>query len=155
MLVSEERCLTILWIRAKLSTVEWAWIEAIGLGYMAEMPHVRSYMTMLKALIERWRSKTMNLHLSNGEITINVEDMYWIYRLPIQGIKGISQRIEQSNVVRLLVGAGVHLHHGQLSLEQVLTHVSPKRRIYFYVCTLVSGYILLDRGERSIVLGMI
>lgn len=53
--------------------------------------------------------------------------------------------------MRLLVGADVPLHHGQLLLVQV----PPTRRSYFFVCTLVSGYILQDCEGRSVVLGMI
>lgn len=55
----------------------------------------------------------------------------------------------------LLVDADVLLRHGQILLEQALAQAQPTRWIYFYVCALVSSYILLNYGGRSIVLGMI
>lgn len=81
--------------------------------------------------------------------------MHRIYRLSIQGVRGIARRVEKVGDVRLLVGADMSLHHGQLSLEQALVEEPPARHIYFFVWALVSGHILPNHVGRLIILGMI
>lgn len=70
----------VLRLGSELSAIGWVWIEVIGLGFVAWIPHVRSHMAMLTTLIERWRSKAATFHLLKGEIIITLEDVYWIYR---------------------------------------------------------------------------
>lgn len=41
--------------------------------------------TLIKALVERWRSETNSFHFSFGEMTITLEDVYMIMGLPISG----------------------------------------------------------------------
>lgn len=48
---------------------------------------------------------------------VTQEDVYRIFRLLIQGALCKECRLEQAEVVRLLVGADVPIIHRQLSLE--------------------------------------
>ncbi|XP_059067634.1 protein MAIN-LIKE 2-like [Cryptomeria japonica] len=154
-LMSRERYLRVLRLREEISDAERAHVDAIGLGYVVWMPHIRSHMTMLTTLIERWRSETSTFHLPIDEMTVTPEDVYQIMRLPIRGVWRIARRIEQVEVVRLLTGGEFPLHWRMLSLEHAATQAPPDRLIYIYICALVISYIILDRGKRPIVLGMI
>lgn len=42
-------------------------------------------MGLLTALAKRWHSETCSFHLSMGEMTVNVEDIYRILRILIDG----------------------------------------------------------------------
>ncbi|XP_059064368.1 protein MAINTENANCE OF MERISTEMS-like [Cryptomeria japonica] len=152
---SRERHFEVLRLGEELNDVECAHIDVIGLGYVAQMPNIRSHMAMLRALIERWRSETSTFHLPAGEMTMTLEDVYRIMRLSIRGAQYIAGRFEQAEVVRLLAGGEIPLRWGMLSLDHAMAQAPLDRLIYIYVCALVNGYIIPDRGERFIVLGMI
>lgn len=75
------------------SVIDWAWIDAIGLGYVGQMPHIRSHMTMLTTLIERWRSETMTFHLPMGDITVTVEDVCRIYNYQYEEFRALLREL--------------------------------------------------------------
>ncbi|QHN99008.1 uncharacterized protein DS421_13g394180 [Arachis hypogaea] len=60
-----------------LRTTEFYQLSIVGLGI------IRGYSAMLAALVERWRPKTHMFVISVGEITVTLEDMLYIFGLPI------------------------------------------------------------------------
>ena len=85
-LVSWEQRVVVLCIEGMLMPTDWAWIEAIGLGYLARFPNTCTYMVMVTVLWEQWHSETMTFHLPTGEMTMTLKNVYHIFRLPVQGM---------------------------------------------------------------------
>ena len=50
-----------------------------------EMEHIRIEHALIMALIERWRSETNTFYFPSGEATFTLEDVAYIYWLPIDG----------------------------------------------------------------------
>ncbi|RWR83518.1 serine/threonine-protein phosphatase 7 long form [Cinnamomum micranthum f. kanehirae] len=61
------------------------WVADAGLYHLAQMRWMRIDHALLMGLIERWRPKTNTFHLPSGEATITLEDVAYIYGLPIDG----------------------------------------------------------------------
>jgi len=60
--------------------LRWFWLhDLIYTGY-SSVTHA-----MIRALCERWHTKTSSFHLSMGEMTITLDDVYNLLHLPIQG----------------------------------------------------------------------
>ena len=68
-----------------LTPTDWAWIEAITLGYLARLPHTVTSMVMVIELYKRWHSEMVMFHLLIGEMTMTLEDVYHIFKLPVRG----------------------------------------------------------------------
>lgn len=56
----------VLWAREKFTLVDWARIDVIGLGYVARMPHIQTYMEMVTVLGEWWHSEMVSFHFPIG-----------------------------------------------------------------------------------------
>ena len=53
--------------------------------HLAEIDEIRIDHALIKVLIERWRPVTNTFHFPFGEATITIEDVAYIYGLPIEG----------------------------------------------------------------------
>ncbi|XP_059073712.1 uncharacterized protein LOC131874383 [Cryptomeria japonica] len=60
-------------------------VVSIGLYDMMYMPVIRMNHGLVTALVERWHSDTCIFHLSMGEMTITLEDVWRILHIPIRG----------------------------------------------------------------------
>lgn len=71
-----------------LIVVPWIHVESgfwmmIGLGYLLHTSYVEVAKCALTTLIKRWDMDTTTFHLLPGEITMILEDVYHITRVPI------------------------------------------------------------------------
>lgn len=57
----------------------------MGLRFILYVPEFWVNMGLLTALAERWHSETCTFHLMMGEMTVTLEDVYRIPRIPIDG----------------------------------------------------------------------
>ena len=78
---------------------DWVRIEVIRLGYIVRFPHTQTYMEMVTTLCERWHSETMMFHLPMGEMTVTLEDIYWIFRFPVWGTPVMMTRLRSLEVI--------------------------------------------------------
>lgn len=63
-----------------------ALLDTWGFGVFANPYSVpQNDITLIKALVERWRPETNTFHFPFGEMTITLEDVYMIMGLPISG----------------------------------------------------------------------
>ena len=53
--------------------------------HLAEIDEMRIDHALITSLIERWRHETNTFHFPFGEATITLEDVAYIYGLPIEG----------------------------------------------------------------------
>lgn len=60
-------------------------MEDISLSYLAFADYIFHDQDMLIALMERWDPNSNTFHLPTGKITVTLEDIYMITRLPIMG----------------------------------------------------------------------
>ena len=56
-----------------------------GLEQLSNIARMTIDHALITALVERWRSKTNTFHLPCGEATVTLEDVAYIYGLPIDG----------------------------------------------------------------------
>ena len=61
------------------------WVREAGLYHLAQMRWVRIDHALIMGLIERWRPEINTFHFPSGEATITLEDVVYIYGLPIDG----------------------------------------------------------------------
>ena len=57
----------------------------MGLHHLADIDRMVIDHALITALIERWRPQTNSLHLPSGKATITLEDIAYIYSLPVDG----------------------------------------------------------------------
>lgn len=67
--------------------LRWFWdpVEASGLHDLLCTGYSSVTHAMVRALCERWHTETSSFHLPVGEMTINLDDVYNLLYLPIQG----------------------------------------------------------------------
>ncbi|RWR76671.1 serine/threonine-protein phosphatase 7 long form [Cinnamomum micranthum f. kanehirae] len=61
------------------------YVRMSGLYHLAQMRWIRIDHALITGLVERWRSETNTFHLPIGEATVTLEDVAYIYGLPING----------------------------------------------------------------------
>lgn len=59
-----------------LSAKDHATIYAMGLRYIMFMPEIQANTGLLTALTERWYLDTFLFHLSMGEMSVTLDDVY-------------------------------------------------------------------------------
>ena len=60
-------------------------VRNAGLSHLSEIDYMRIDHALLSGLVERWRPETNTFHLPTGEAPITLEDVAYIYGLPIDG----------------------------------------------------------------------
>ena len=56
-----------------------------GLHYLAEIDRIVIDHALITGLVERWRPETNTFHFPSGEATVTLEDVAYIYGLPVDG----------------------------------------------------------------------
>lgn len=83
MLESPERFPSTQSLQPELTFEDRVAMEAMGLRYIMYVPEFWTNMGLLTALAERWYLETCTFHLPMGEMTVTLEDVYRILRIPI------------------------------------------------------------------------
>ncbi|KAK7271576.1 hypothetical protein RJT34_27598 [Clitoria ternatea] len=60
-------------------------LKTTGFGYVAQIENVNIDISLISALVERWRPETRTFHFPNGECTITLEDVALQLGIPIDG----------------------------------------------------------------------
>ncbi|RWR94958.1 serine/threonine-protein phosphatase 7 long form isoform X1 [Cinnamomum micranthum f. kanehirae] len=64
----------------------WALIRQSELEHLAKIRKIEIDHGLITGLVEQWRPKTNTFHLNSGEATVALEDVAYIYGLPIDGL---------------------------------------------------------------------
>ncbi|RWR78487.1 protein MAIN-LIKE 2 [Cinnamomum micranthum f. kanehirae] len=64
----------------------WELIRQTGLEQLAKIKKIELDHGLITGLVERWRPETNTFHLNSGEATVTLEDVAYIYGLPIDGL---------------------------------------------------------------------
>lgn len=100
----------------------------------------------MTALIKRWSSEMSTFHLPTREMTMTLEDVWHILRLPIARrlvSKVVSRGEELDYTVLVIFGRDdLPIQKGQLNLDRCLSLGVPP--LPLYMCGLISGILLLD-----------
>ncbi|KAK9998193.1 hypothetical protein SO802_017796 [Lithocarpus litseifolius] len=97
-------------------------IKALGLEGLLRLPGREIDHGLITALVERWRPKTHTFHMPYGEVTITLQDVEVLLRLPVDGeaITGSTQK-EWVNVWRDFLGfQPVNNERKQLDGQRIL-----------------------------------
>lgn len=76
---------TILQDKWSLNETQEAFVQETGLLHLSKLQKITIDHSLISALVERWRPETNTFHLACGEATITLEDVAYIYGLPING----------------------------------------------------------------------
>ncbi|XXG46971.1 hypothetical protein AAC387_Pa02g1692 [Persea americana] len=68
-----------------LTNTQREYVRQAGLQHLAEIDRMVIDHALITGLIERWRPETNSFHFPSGEATITLEDVAYIYGLPIEG----------------------------------------------------------------------
>ncbi|KAK1278022.1 hypothetical protein QJS04_geneDACA022839 [Acorus gramineus] len=84
------------------------YVRASGFYYLTQMGYTRSDHRLLQALVERWRPETNTFHMRHGEMTVTLQDVAVLTRLPIDGkpVTGITDCDDWGHVCEDLLGVG-------------------------------------------------
>lgn len=81
---------------------------------------------MMISLAKRWNNETSSFHLSTGEETVTLEDMWRIHRLPIHGECVIYDMDAEREAYYDVMGLDeIIFCEGQIDLERYRLIVSP------------------------------
>ncbi|RWR83471.1 serine/threonine-protein phosphatase 7 long form [Cinnamomum micranthum f. kanehirae] len=69
----------------KLNPKMQEYVQRTGLHHLAELKKGKIDHALINVLIERWRPETNTFHFVGGEATITLEDMSYLYGLPVDG----------------------------------------------------------------------
>lgn len=110
--------------------------SAKGTTTSCELQNGKIDQALINALIERWRPETSTFHFVGGEVTITLEDISYLYGLPIDG-KAVTgpvwskrDKLEET-VLKMLgvkVDATTYLRGGQLSLPWIKKNLASCQR---------------------------
>lgn len=64
----------------------WELIHQTGLEHLVKIKKIELDHGLITALVERWRPETNTFHLNSGKATVTLEDVAYIYGLPIDGL---------------------------------------------------------------------
>ncbi|RWR76234.1 protein MAIN-LIKE 2 [Cinnamomum micranthum f. kanehirae] len=76
---------TILSDKWSLNATQEAYVQETGLLHLSKLQKITIDHALISALVERWRPETNTFHLASGEATVTLEDVAYIYGLPING----------------------------------------------------------------------
>ena len=83
-------------------------LQRMGLWHVSQLSNFIADPALISALVERWRPETHTFHLPVGEITVSLQDVSFLWGLPITGaaVTGVEYGDFDQQVTDLL-GAGL------------------------------------------------
>lgn len=72
--------------KLSLNETQISYVRQTRLHRLADMEDTRIDHALITELVERWSPETNTFHFSTGDATVTLEDVAYIYRLPINGM---------------------------------------------------------------------
>ncbi|GLJ23507.1 hypothetical protein SUGI_0445390 [Cryptomeria japonica] len=108
-------------------------------------------MGLLTALAKRWHSETCTFHLSMGEMTVTLEDVYRILRIPINGeLIPYDRDGDREALRRVFQDPGLEMRVGHVAWD---TMTATGLALPVVVGGVISGFLCPDKGTRGLFMG--
>lgn len=143
-------------------------IRQAGLGGLLELPVLSLDMSLVTALVERWRPETHTFHLRSGEATLTLQDVEVLLGLPVDG-RPVTGRFDLDWVEwceRLLGSAppaeqAAQRSRGKVSIRWLRQNFTGQvaigdsaivvvQQVRGYLLQLLGGTIFADRSEAHV-----
>ncbi|XP_061372528.1 serine/threonine-protein phosphatase 7 long form homolog [Gastrolobium bilobum] len=142
------------------------YLTQAGFIHVARMQHMQIDASLISALVERWRPETHTFHMSQGEMTITLQDVAAILGLPTEGkVVSGATTMDWQEVCNHVFGNGpnenTELTSGNVRLsyfDRVYAHWravadNPHNAIYYtkaHIARMIGGWLLCDRSGGSV-----
>jgi len=138
-------------------------VEELSLSYLVFVDYIYHDRDMIIALMERWDPNSNTFHLSTGEITVTLEDVYRITRLPIRGKlfnMVLVPSMEQAKrwVVWLMGSDDVNHKKRGISLMRHVSEDPPAQgdlRLRLLIAYLLDAIVYPEKSNETFLVGMI
>ncbi|KAH9293429.1 hypothetical protein KI387_041367, partial [Taxus chinensis] len=132
-------------------------LEVVGLGPVSRMPSIILDHNLLTVLAERWHSESQCFRLPTGEMTVTIEDVWWILRVPMMGM--LIKYSFDAGLIRAacsaLFGVDDIPHDGMtIALHECISDPTLHRGP-LYIMALISGFLLTDKIGTSFLRGLL
>ncbi|KAH9300104.1 hypothetical protein KI387_011687, partial [Taxus chinensis] len=132
-------------------------LEAVGLGPVSQMPSIILDHGLLTALAERWHSESQCFRLPTGEMTVTIEDVWRILRVPMMGT--LIEYSADAGLIRAACSALFDVddipHDGMtIALHECISDPTLHRGP-LYIMSLISGFLLTDKTGTSFPRGLL
>ncbi|XP_056694868.1 protein MAIN-LIKE 1-like [Spinacia oleracea] len=132
-------------------------VDATGLAHLPYCMFAHIDMPLISAFVERWQPDTNTFHMSFGEMTIMLHDVWHILRIPVDGrlISAQSDSVQLKVDMIELLGVSVedmksqsHWRGGGVAIDSIVDYCRDSQRS---VETSVVGWMLLMLGTSLFV----
>lgn len=136
-------------LRLAFSETDRLLIGATGLYHIIYTPKSWENLDMLTALAKRWHSEMSTFHLPIGEMTVTLEDVYRILRLPIIGELVQYDRRGGLTECRAIFGDD-EIDETEISWEDMVDFYEP---LSIVLAGAIRGYVCPDWRSHGFVVG--
>ncbi|GLJ53770.1 hypothetical protein SUGI_1147540 [Cryptomeria japonica] len=106
-------------LRDRLTEAEIDCIAMTRLYEVMHMPVIRMNYGLITTLVEQWHSEMCTFHLAQGEMTVTLEDVWRILRIPIRGELVTYDRSWGTLAVQRIFDEDVFIDDGSIAWDEI------------------------------------
>lgn len=129
-------------------------LARLGLLTVSSMPVLRAHRALMTTMVERYRIETCSFLLPTGEITIRLEDVYFILKLPIHGRHvRYDMKTGRRALVRVFGADQLVLSQNEREMDYEVTLAAGGDPFALFLCVLIGGVVTPNRRGRGFSVG--
>ncbi|XP_057816508.1 protein MAIN-LIKE 1-like [Cryptomeria japonica] len=129
-------------------------IGSCGFGYLLQMTDIHVNHGLLTVLVEQFHSEHNTFHLSTGEMTITLEDVYNIMRIPFVGDKVDYDATPRQGIeaLRRIFQDGTILNR-DITWDDLLSRYGAQFPLACVLASIIGCFVMSDRGQQGFLCG--